>query len=129
MLNIISAIIATMVTLPILTYLIIFLIAKKVTGNKKSALKIAADGSTLFFIFSVHYIVYEIWQQSYLWVIIIIMLVIAILLTFIYRTVYEDIDLMKLLKGIWRMNFVLFVLVYTVLFTYGLTYKVLSTFA
>jgi hypothetical protein len=125
----ISGILATVVTVPFIGFGIIYYLTNKITEDKKRAVKFAADGSTILFITSVHFIAYEIWGQSFLWLILIFILITAILMALLQRNVYEDIHIVKLFRGIWRLNFLLFVLFYIVLFTYGLTAKIISTLA
>jgi hypothetical protein len=124
-----SGLLATIVTIPFLGFAIIYFVSTKMIEDKKRSIKLAADGSTIIFIISVHFIVHEIWQQSYLWLILIVILVTAIAMAFLQRSLYEDIHVLKLVKGIWRVNFLLFVLVYILLFTYGLTTRIISSFA
>jgi TctA family transporter len=125
----ISGVLATIVTVPFLGLALIYYISLKLLQDNKRAMKLAADCSTILFIISVHFIVFEIWQQSYLWLILIVILSTAIGMAILQRSLYEDIDIVKLLKGTWRVNFLLFVLCYIVLFTYGLTAKIISSFA
>jgi hypothetical protein len=127
--SIISGVLATIVTVPFLGFALIYYISLKLLQDNKRAVKMAADCSTFLFIISVHFIVYEIWQQSFLWLIFIVILTTAIAMAVLQRSLYEDIQVIKLLKGTWRVNFLLFVLFYIVLFTYGLTTKIISSFA
>ncbi|MCT8139033.1 DUF3397 domain-containing protein [Anaerobacillus sp. CMMVII] len=112
--------VATFVTLPIFTFYIIYIITVKTTKNKKKSLKLAVDVSACFFIIAVYFIAYEIWSKSLLWVIIIFILIVAMIFTIIHWKVSDDIQFGKLLKGIWRFNFLLFVIFYLVLSAYGL---------
>jgi hypothetical protein len=125
----ISGVLATIVTIPFIGFALIFFISSKILLDNKRAIKIAADGSTILFMISVHFIVFEIWQQSFLWLILILILTTAIVMALLQRSLYEDIEIVKLLKGTWRVNFLLFVLCYIVLFTYGLTAKVITAFS
>lgn len=115
---------ATFITVPILGFYFIYLISIKTTKNKKRSVKLAVDASSILFIFAVYYIAYEIWGMNILWVIITIFIVIAILFTFIHWKVSEDIHLYKLIKGIWRFNFLLFFAAYFLLSMYGLFVRI-----
>ncbi|OZM58497.1 hypothetical protein CIB95_02715 [Lottiidibacillus patelloidae] len=125
----ISGVLATIVTIPFIGFALAFFISSKILLDNKRAVKIAADASTILFMISVHFIIYEIWQQSFLWLILIVILVTAIAMALLQRSLYDDIHILKILKGTWRVNFLLFVLCYLVLFTYGLTAKVLTAFS
>jgi cell division protein FtsW (lipid II flippase) len=129
MITLFSAFIATVITIPFIGFVLIYTVTYKVTEEKKRAVKLAADGTTLLFMLSVYFISFEIWQRSLLWLLLIVVLVIAIAVSFLHRKLYDDIELKKLIKGIWRINFILFFLVYIALFTYGLTVKIISAIA
>ena len=60
---VLSGLVATLVTLPILSYMIIFIMAKKWTKNHRRSVQIAMDLSTIFFIVSVHYLILAIWDK------------------------------------------------------------------
>ncbi len=118
--NALAWIVATFVTMPILALYFIYLISIKTTKNKKRSLKLAVDYSTILFIIAVYFIVYEIWTKSFFWIIMIVILIIGMIFTIIHWKVSEDIQLGKLLIGIWRVNFLLFFFAYLLLSLYGL---------
>lgn len=122
----IAWIVATFVTLPVFAFYLAYIICVKITKNKKNSLKLAVDSSSCFFIIAVYFIAYEIWSQSLLWLIIIFIIVTAMIFTIIHWKVSEDIQFGKLLKGIWRFNFFLFVFVYIFLSVYGLVIRLSS---
>ena len=51
--EVISSIIATFVTIPLLGYIIVFVISKLFTKNHRKSVKIAIDITTLLFVISV----------------------------------------------------------------------------
>lgn len=124
--SIFSSIIATFVTIPLLGYLLVFIISKQVTRQHRRSVHIALDVSTLLFVISVHYLILAIWEQSYLWVIILAMLFIAIIFVFIHWRVKQEINLPLVFRGYWRFNFLLFFTVYVVLIVIGLVQSVTS---
>jgi hypothetical protein len=124
--NAVAWFLATFVTLPILAFYLIYIVCVKTTRNKKRSFKLAVDLSTILFIISVHFIVYEIWEVSLFGFILLLILIIAIIFTIIHWKIAEDIQLSKLLRGIWRFNFLLFFLIYFLLSIYGLFIRVIS---
>lgn len=126
MTNAVAWILATIVTLPLLAFYLIYLVSVKTTKDKKSSLKLAVDISTVSFIAAVYFIAFEIWSQSLLWLILLIILVAASIFTFIHWKVSEDIQFLKLVKGIWRLNFLLFFVMYFILSLYGLYIRIFS---
>jgi hypothetical protein len=124
--NALAWIVATFVTLPIFAFYLVYIISVKTTKNKRKSVKLAVDTSACFFIIAVYFVAYEIWAQSLFWLIIIFIIVVAMIFTIIHWKVSEDIQLGKLLKGIWRFNFLFFVFVYIFLSIYGLFIRVYS---
>ncbi len=124
--NAIAWVVATLVTLPIVCFYLVYLISVKTTKNKKKSMKLAVDVSTTFFIIAVYYIAYEIWGLSLFWALLSFIIIVAMIFTVIHWKVSEDIKLGKLLKGIWRFNFILFFLAYIVLSIYGLVVSIYS---
>lgn len=126
MINILSWLIATIVTVPILSVLLIYFISMKITKNKKKSFQRSLDYSTLFFIFSVYYLTYAIWDQSFLWVILLILILIAMLFVFLQWKVKQEIEFRRAFKGFWRFNFLLFSLSYFGLLIFGLFHRLTS---
>ncbi|WP_080846561.1 DUF3397 domain-containing protein [Cytobacillus gottheilii] len=121
---VLSGILATFVTLPILGYMIVFIVAKQLTKRHKFAVKAALDVSTFFLILSVHFLILAIWEQSYLWIIIVLLLLIAALFAIIHWRVKHEINFALFFRGFWRFNFLLFLTAYIVLMTIGLIKRV-----
>lgn len=122
--SIFSSIIATFVTIPLLGYLIVFIISKQVTKQHRRSVRIALDISTLLFVISVHFLTIAIWERSYLWVIILAMIVVAIVFVVIHWKVKQEINFPLVFRGYWRFNFLLFFTAYIVLTVIGLVQSV-----
>lgn len=124
MLTMFSAIIALIVTFPLLGYLILFLISKRLTKNVRRAVSNALDGSVLILLFSVHFLILLIWQKSFFWIIILIMLVIALIFVLIHWKTKHEINFRPIFKGIWRTYFLLFTVAYVGLTLIGLWQRI-----
>ncbi|MFO1445798.1 DUF3397 domain-containing protein [Bacillus sp. Bva_UNVM-123] len=124
--SVFSAIIATLITIPILGYLLVFIICKQVTKQHRRSVHVALDVSTILFIISVHYLIVTIWEQSLLWVIILAMLVLAIIFVVIHWRFKQEINIPLVFRGYWRFNFLIFFTAYVVLLVIGLVQSVSS---
>ena len=124
--SVFSSIIATLVTVPILGYLLVFIICKQWTKQHRRSVHLALDISTILFIISVHYLIFTIWQKSYLWVIILSMLFIAMIFVVIHWRFKQEINIPLVFRGYWRFNFILFFSAYIVLIIIGLVKSVSS---
>ncbi|CAM3410093.1 DUF3397 domain-containing protein [Cytobacillus oceanisediminis] len=119
-----SAFIATLVTIPLLGYLAVFIISKQITKKHRRSVHIALDVSTFLFILSVHFLIVVIWGKSYLWMILLSLLFTALIFVIIHWRVKQEISLRVMFKGFWRFNFLLYFSVYVVLIIIGLIQRV-----
>ncbi len=125
--GIFSSIIASFVTIPLLGYIIVFVISKCITKKHHKSVRIALDLTTCFLVIAVHYFIKAIWGISLLWVIFIVMILVAILFVIIHWKTKHEIDFVKVFKGFWRFNFLLFSFAYLLLLIYGLISRVSMT--
>ncbi|WP_026674385.1 DUF3397 domain-containing protein [Alkalihalobacterium bogoriense] len=124
MVNALAGVIATFVTIPLLGWYFIYIISVKLTKDKRKSIKWASDYSTFLFIVAVYFIMLYTWNQSFIWLILIIILVTAIFFTILHWKTTSDINVGKLMKGIWRFNFLLFLFLYIVLSIVGLFFSI-----
>ncbi|WP_408010882.1 DUF3397 domain-containing protein [Pseudalkalibacillus sp. A8] len=117
---------AALVTVPLLAWIIVYWLTRKITRHKKRSFLFATDVTTFFLIVSVMFALYTIWGNAFLWPIIIIILLMIIGITFIYWKQDKDIGLPKIIKTAWRLNFLLFSSGYLVLCVYGLIFRVID---
>ncbi|MFA9557352.1 DUF3397 domain-containing protein [Evansella sp. AB-rgal1] len=111
---------ATLVTAPLIGLYIVYLIAVKSTHNKVYSVKLAVDSTAFLFIIAVYFIILEIWEVRIMWLFILFVLLSAMIFTFLHWKKYEDIQITKVLKGVWRFQFFVFFVLYFILIFYGL---------
>jgi hypothetical protein len=126
---VVSSLVAALVTLPLLSYFLIFILAKKWTKNHRRSVGMAMDLSTFFFIFSVHYLILAIWDKHLFWMTILVILTIACSVVIVHYKVKQEILFQKVLKGFWRLNFICFLFVYFLLCLYGIVARILNVVA
>lgn len=127
--GILSSIYGIIIIFPLIGYLIAFIILKLALKNHKRAVFLAIDITTFIMLFSVHHLVKVIFNQSFFWLIVIIMLFFAALLvSYVYKTkgeiVYE-----KVFKSIWRMYFLILLVAYILLMLIGIYQTITSHIA
>jgi hypothetical protein len=115
-----ATVFATLVTVPIIGYFVVFVIAKQITKKHRKAVHLALDITTILFILSVHYLIVTIWDFSLLWLIFILMIAMAILSLLLQYKLNEEVDLKKVFRGFWRFNFLLFFSAYIILICVGI---------
>lgn len=125
--NIIAIVFALFVTIPIVTWVFLYFLFAFILKNKKRAFQISTDLSTFFAMIAVYLLIYQIWQISVFWLIIILILLCGMIFTTIYWKLGKDIEIRKMIRGIWRLNFLLFMSAYLLLFIYGMISGLINT--
>ncbi|HZG71607.1 MAG TPA: DUF3397 domain-containing protein [Chondromyces sp.] len=123
--NIITLLISIIVFVPLLGYIAVFMIAKKMFKHHRKAVGAAIDISTIFFLCSVHYLIRAIWDVSLFWLLIAAILIIVAVFTVMHWKVKKEILFMKVFRGSWRVSFLLFFSLYIILFLYGIISRVI----
>lgn len=120
----ISTVAAGFVTVPLAGYLIIFIVSKHLTKNHRRSVHRAIDFTTLLFIIAVHFLITIIWGKSFLWLIMLILIVLALTFVVIHWKYRQEIDFPRVFRGFWRFNFLLFFFAYLILILLGLFQRV-----
>ena len=125
---VLSAFIATLVTLPIVGYLIIFVVTKRCTKNHRKAVQYGINSSVLLLIVSVHFLIQSILGISLLWLVISVALLLSIVVVLVHLRFKEEIQYVKFLRGMIRLNAFVFSLSYLVLVVVGITKNLFKIF-
>jgi len=125
---VLSAFIATLVTLPIVGYLIVFIVTKQWTKNHRKAVQYGINSSVLLLIVSVHFLIQSILGISLLWLVISVALLLSIVVVLVHLRFKEEIQYVKLLRGMIRLNAFVFSLSYLVLVVVGITKNLFKIF-
>lgn len=128
MTSFISWIAAALTLVPFLGYFAAFIVMKQISGNHRKAVNTAVDITTFLLFFSVHFIIVVIWDRSLLWLLTLVLLIGTGLLSVIHWKVKEEIEFRRVLKGGWRLGFLLFSTAYVLLLFYGIASRIASTF-
>ncbi|PKR78528.1 hypothetical protein CEY16_01870 [Halalkalibacillus sediminis] len=113
--SIITTIIAILATIPYLSFIIIFILLKRFTGQSTYSTKLAADLSSILFIIAVNALLFMIFDQSFLvWTLVFYLVLLGIIITF-QRTRDIHIDIWKACRQVWRGGFIFWALSYLIL--------------
>lgn len=121
-----SSVLTVFFAIPIIGTFLVFTVIKLTLKTTKKALHMALDYTTIFYIISVHFLIVTLWDKSFFWLIILVMLVIAMVFVFVHWKVKEEIIVKRVWKGFWRFNFILFFFTYFVLTFYGLVSRAIT---
>lgn len=117
--TLLSGIITIFIIAPVLLFILIYLISRLITGEAKRSLQLSADLSTFFFIISVHFIVFVIWQRSLIFILLFVLVLSLAAFGYLYYSIHGNWDYKKIVKGAWRFNFLLFLCLYLGFMVYG----------
>lgn len=126
MIDVISGLFATIVTVPFIALIGIYYVTYVISKNKKKSFHMTVDISTFFFIIAVATLMFVIWERSFLWIICLFLVGVAMIIIFIQWKVFEEIKFRKFWKGYWRINFLLFSTSYVTLLIYGLIRRIFA---
>lgn len=127
MINFFAGIAATFVTVPVLGFILVYLISRFIMKSNRKSFFLSVDITTVFFLIAVHYLLLVIVGKSMLWLIILI-LVFSILLTgFVTWRKSHEIDTVKVLKKSWRFVFLASTFAYFLLLLIGLVQRIFVT--
>ncbi|RHW36508.1 DUF3397 domain-containing protein [Neobacillus notoginsengisoli] len=118
-----SSVAALFIFLPVLGYLLVFVIFKPITGNHRRSVNYALNATTCLLIISVHYLLVTIWKTSFDWVILMILMTTLMGFAVLHWKVKGEILFGKVFKGFWRFTFLLFFIGYVALILYGLVQR------
>ena len=126
--SLLAGLIAACIIMPIIVYMTVYTISRRALRNNKKAVKLSADVTTIFLILAVHYAVIALFDHSYLWIIIIILILLATVILFMQYKVREEVDLKRVFTSFWRASFLLFSVSYFLLAVIGITERVIRIF-
>ncbi|MBD8068401.1 DUF3397 domain-containing protein [Bacillus sp. PS06] len=126
MLSIFAGLTATIITMPILGIAFIYLLSKLFIKNHKKTLLLTIDLTTFLFMISVHYLLLALLDQSYLWVIFMVLLSTIVVFGLIHWKKTNEVNIVKVLKGSWRFSFLFFATSYLLLLITGVIYSAIK---
>ena len=126
--SLLAGLIAACIIMPMIVYMTVYTLSRRMFRNNKKAVRLSADVTTLFLILAVHYAVIALFEQSYLWIIIIILVLLATIILFMQYKVREEVDLKRVFTSFWRASFLLFSVSYFLLAVIGITERIVRIF-
>lgn len=93
--------------------------------NKYKAIGLAADITTFLLLFSIPIALQAVWNIGILMPMLIVVLVIAIVFTYVDWRTKKELEVKPLMKKIWRFYFLLFSITYFIIWIVGITHSVM----
>lgn len=102
------------------------MLLRKLTKNKRKSVHIATYITTVFLILSVHYAAVEIFGHSFLWLIALVLLVVAMIMMFVHWKVKHDLEMEAYCERVLSDEFRLFLIAHIVLNIGGIAFRISS---
>lgn len=118
-------VLATIILCPILAFIAVLLICRKLRLNKYKAIGLAADITTGLLLFSIPIALQGLWDIDVMMPMLIVVLMIAIIFTYIDWRTKKEVEVKPLLKKTWRLYFLLFSMTYFIIWVVGITHSVM----
>lgn len=119
-------VLSVIIIYPIVVFLAVFLFCKFVLQKRKKSIGIASDISTFFLFFSVTNLFSFIFLEKIGWYLVIFSIILGTIMTILEWRSKKEIEIIPLLRKIWRFLFLLLCLIYAVLWLFGVIRYVLS---
>ncbi|MCH1623886.1 DUF3397 domain-containing protein [Fredinandcohnia quinoae] len=126
MVNLLAGFTATIVTIPLIGFVMIYFISKVWLKDNRKSLFISVDITTVLFIIAVHFLLLIIFGKSFFWLIFTVLVLSVLSFGYLNWRMSHKIDTFRILKGFWRFTFLLFFLAYFILFISGLLQRIFS---
>ncbi|TCP29080.1 uncharacterized protein DUF3397 [Scopulibacillus darangshiensis] len=120
MIHLLALLIALFSTMPILTLFFFMAIFRITMAKRRAAFGLAIDITTLFAVLSAAALALHIWHRTLFGPILLIILFVAFIFTIISWRKKDDFKVKRLFRGIWRLNFLVFMVLDSFLYIYGL---------
>ena len=118
--------IASFIIFPIIGFIITLLLCRKLRIKKYKALGLAADITTFLLLFSIPIAIRGLWKLNVGIPMLVVMLLGAIIFTYIDWRTKKEIEVKPLLKKIWRTYFLVLSVIYFTVWIIGVTHSVMN---
>src|SRR5690625_5218599 len=125
MMNIMTYVIAFLVTIPVISTIVLYIVFKTIYKHPRKAVHLSLDGTTIFYIFSVNSLFYILFQYYFIVIHLSIWIIILIIIVFYQWKKHTEVNMKKAIKLLWRLSFAIFFILYIVLVLYGIGSRIL----
>ena len=126
MLNFISYTISIFITLPVFASMLVYIVSMLIERNKWKAIQKLVNWTTLFYIIAVTIMLTLIFDMGFTGIVLIVLLAILTLIIFIQWKNKRDVEIIRAVKLLWRISFLLFFILYGCLMLVGILKQLLS---
>ena len=124
--NLFQAFISFLLVFPIVIFIGVFFVSRKINSKTTKAFGHAADITTLILFFSIPIAIQSLFQIETVGFLVAIALIISVILTFLEWKSQKEIELIPLVRKIWRFLFLVLSITYLIVWCIGFVLKVLE---
>lgn len=117
--------IAFLITVPMISTWLIYILGKKIVGHPLKALHMAVNWTTTLYILATLSMLMDIFEQSLVGIFLGIFIFILAIIIIVQWKIRTEVVLGRAIKILWRFCFLFFLLTYSILVVSGITIRVL----
>ena len=119
-------VLSVFVIYPVVVFLVVFIVCKYILHKRKKSIGLASDISTFFLYFSNVNLFSFLFLKEIGWYLTIISIILATIMTYLEWRSKKEIEIIPLLRKIWRLLFLLLCSLYAFLWVFGVIRYVLT---
>jgi hypothetical protein len=124
--NFFQTILSFLLVFPIVIFIVVFFVSRKLTRKTTKAFGHAADLTTMMLFFAVPVAIQSLFQIEIVGFLVGMALIISVILTFFEWKSQKEIELIPLIRKIWRFLFLILSVTYFIVWCLGFVFKVLE---
>ena len=124
--NFFQTILSFLLVFPIVIFMVVFFVSRKLTKKTTKAFGHAADLTTMMLFFAVPVAIQSLFQIEIVGFLVGMALIISVILTFFEWKSQKEIELIPLIRKIWRFLFLILSVTYFIVWCLGFVFKVLE---
>ena len=121
-----QTILSFLLVFPIVIFIVVFFVSRKLTKKTTKAFGHAADLTTMMLFFAVPVAIQSLFQIETVGFMVGMALIISVILTFFEWKSQKEIELIPLIRKIWRFLFLVLSITYLIVWCLGFVFKVLE---
>ena len=124
--NFFQTILSLLLVFPIVIFIVVFFVSRKLTRKTTKAFGHAADLTTMMLFFAVPVAIQSLFQIETVGYLVGMALIISVILTYFEWKSQKEIELIPLIRKIWRFLFLILSVTYFIVWCLGFVFKVLE---
>lgn len=117
-------IIAFFITLPIIATIVAYFLFGKIYAHKWQVIHSTVRWTTIWYVVAVPMLLRLLFDRSFIGIILLLLLVILMIIIYYQWKVHTEVEMKQAIKILWRICFLLFLLMYLILVCFGIVRRI-----